>query len=190
MKLYPENLYHIYNRGNNRQKIFFTRKNYLYFLNKVKDELKPFSDIVCYCLMPNHFHFMVSTFSNFDQEQFSNGFRILLSSYTNAINIQEKRVGSLFQQNSKAKCLTDKNRQGNYGLLCFNYIHQNPVISKLVDKMEDWEFSSFKDYMGFRSGTLCNKVLAYELVGMPGSKEEFYKISYDLLDTKKLSNIF
>lgn len=124
MKLYPNNLYHIYNRGNNKQKIFFTKNNYHFFLQKMKIELKPFSDIICYCLMPNHFHFLISTYNNFDPLQLSNGFKTLLSSYTKAINLQEKRSGSLFQQNSKAKCLTalTNRKTNNYGLVCFNYI--------------------------------------------------------------------
>lgn len=39
------NLYHIYNQGNNRQKIFYVRDNYLFFLNKVKRHVLPYSDI-------------------------------------------------------------------------------------------------------------------------------------------------
>ena len=53
------NLYHIYNQGNNRQKIFFSRENYLFFLNKIKNHILPHADIVAWCLMPNHFHLMV-----------------------------------------------------------------------------------------------------------------------------------
>lgn len=192
MKLYPNNIYHIYNRGNNKQKIFFSNKNYLFFLQKIRTELKPYSDIICYCLMPNHFHFMVSTYNKFDEEKFSTGFKILLSSYTKAINIQENRSGSLFQQNSKAKCLTalTNYKSNNYGLVCFNYIHQNPVNAGLVSKMEDWEYSSFRDYAGMRNGTLCYKELAYDQIGIPDSNEEFYKLSNNLLDCKKLHNIF
>ena len=52
-------LYHIYNQGNNRQKIFLNRDNYLFFLSKMRKHLLPFCDIVAYCLMPNHFHWMV-----------------------------------------------------------------------------------------------------------------------------------
>ncbi len=141
--------------------------------------------------MPNHFHFMVSTFNNFDEEKFSTGFRVLLSSYTKAINLQEKRVGSLFQQNSKAKCLAalTNYKSNNYGLVCFNYIHQNPVNAGLVKCMEDWEYSSFKDYAGMRKGTLCNKEVAYDLIGISKSKENFYKLSNELLDSRKLQNI-
>jgi putative transposase len=52
-------LYHIYNQGNNRQRIFFSRENYLFFLDKVKKHVLPYADILAWCLMPNHFHFMV-----------------------------------------------------------------------------------------------------------------------------------
>ncbi len=52
-------IYHIYNQGNNRQKIFFNRENYLFFLKKIKTYILPYSDIFAWCLMPNHFHLMV-----------------------------------------------------------------------------------------------------------------------------------
>ncbi|MFA5330111.1 MAG: hypothetical protein WC384_20120 [Prolixibacteraceae bacterium] len=53
------NLYHIYNQGNNRQRIFYLRDNYLFFLNKLKRHVLPYSDILAWCLMPNHFHLLV-----------------------------------------------------------------------------------------------------------------------------------
>ena len=53
------NLYHIYNQGNNRQQLFFSRENYLFFLKKIKKHILPHADILAWCLMPNHFHLMV-----------------------------------------------------------------------------------------------------------------------------------
>ena len=53
------NLYYIYNQGNNKQKIFYNRDNYFFFLRKLKDYILPFADILAWCLMPNHFHLMV-----------------------------------------------------------------------------------------------------------------------------------
>lgn len=155
-------------------------------------EIKSHADIISYCLMPNHFHILISTFNEFEQEKFSNGFKTLLSSYTKAINLQEKRVGSLFQQNSKAKCLTalTNYKNNNYGLICFNYIHQNPVNASLVKKVEDWEYSSFKDYAGIRNGTMCNKNIAYEIVGIQKIVKEFIKVSNELLDARKIKCIF
>ncbi|WP_346861929.1 hypothetical protein [uncultured Draconibacterium sp.] len=59
MQFEPNNIYHIYNRGNNSQRIFFIRDNYLFFLKKLQTYITPFADILAWCLMPNHFHLMV-----------------------------------------------------------------------------------------------------------------------------------
>lgn len=52
-------LYHIFNQGNNREKIFLSRDNYLFFLNKIKTHILPHADVLAWCLMPNHFHLMI-----------------------------------------------------------------------------------------------------------------------------------
>jgi len=52
-------LYHIYNQGNNRNPIFFSRANYIFFLDKIKRYIRPYADVIAWCLMPNHFHLMV-----------------------------------------------------------------------------------------------------------------------------------
>ncbi len=52
-------LYHIFNQGNNREKIFLSRENYIFFLNKVKAHILPHADVLAWCLMPNHFHLMI-----------------------------------------------------------------------------------------------------------------------------------
>ena len=59
MQFEKGDIYHIYNQGNNRQKVFFNRENYLFFLRKMKNYILPYDDIITWCLMPNHFHFMV-----------------------------------------------------------------------------------------------------------------------------------
>jgi len=59
MEFEPGHLYHVYNRGNNSQKIFFTPANYLFFLNKIKTNILPHADILAWCLMPSHFHLMI-----------------------------------------------------------------------------------------------------------------------------------
>ena len=64
MDLQPGYFYHIYNRGNNSQKIFYKRENYLFFLNKIKEHLSPFVSIIAWCLMPNHFHLVVFVHKN------------------------------------------------------------------------------------------------------------------------------
>ncbi len=111
---------------------------------------------------------------------------MLLSSYTQAINKQNKTTGSLFQQNTKAKAIAKGSNQ--YDLLCFHYIHQNPMKANLVEKMEDWEYSSFRDYCAFRKGTLCNQEMAIKLLEI--NKETFYKDSYRIINEDEMKNIF
>ena len=98
MRFYPNSLYHIYNRGNNKQVIFPMERNYDYFLKKLAVELKDLCDVLAYCLMPNHFHFLINTneqsmftktIGSIEKNVISEGLRTLLSSYTQAINKQE-----------------------------------------------------------------------------------------------------
>ena len=56
MHFYPDQIFHIYNQGNNRRRIFFTDENYRFFLWKMRAYLLPFGDFISWCLMPNHFH--------------------------------------------------------------------------------------------------------------------------------------
>ena len=90
MKLTEPGIYHIYNRGNNQQTIFFSDENYFYFLRKCHRYLKPVSDILAWCLMPNHFHFLIAVTEKsltplksggIFMPALTNGFRLLQSSY-------------------------------------------------------------------------------------------------------------
>ena len=58
MNFYPQQLFHIYNQGNNRQQVFFTAEHYEFFLWKMRAHLLPFGELVAWCLMPNHFHWL------------------------------------------------------------------------------------------------------------------------------------
>ena len=58
MQFYENQLFHIYNQGNNKRKIFFTDENHLFFLWKMRAYLPPFGDLVAWTLMPNHFHWL------------------------------------------------------------------------------------------------------------------------------------
>lgn len=150
-----DSFFHVFNRGINKQKIFFNEENYHYFCNKIEKHLAPHCDILAYCLMPNHFHLLIST--NENAHEVSNGLRTLLSSYTRGINQQEKRVGSLFQQNTKKKIIkVDDN--GSYLKRVFDYIHNNPVNAKLCISAEDWSFSSYNEYTRKRYANyrVCN----------------------------------
>ena len=184
-----QGFYHIYNRGNNKQNIFFNRNNYIFFLDKIKKHVNPHLDILAFCLMPNHFHILAYN-QQLENPSFSKDLGIMLRSYTRAINKQENRVGSLFQQNSKVKLMKPealnpeikwKNINDDYPLICFHYIHQNPLKSKLVKEFHEWEFSSYLDYAGFRNRSLCNKEMAYDLLGIPKDQKAFMELSNALI---------
>lgn len=117
-------IYHIYNQGNNHQKIFFNRENYLFFLRKIKIHITPYADIIAWCLMPNHFHLMVlvnktelpeqvesrgATLSRTPTDEkrmsFNHSIGVMLASYTRAVNKQQNTSGTLFRQKTKAECV-------------------------------------------------------------------------------------
>ena len=194
MEFFKNELYHIYNRGNNQQKIFFKPDNYIFFLKKVRRYILPYCDILSYSLMPNHFHFLIhsdertiatKTIRNQTKNVLSEGIRLLLRSYAQAINKQNQFSGSLFQQNTKAKPIVKGSR--NYDLTVFHYIHQNAYRAKLVEKMEDWEYSSFIDYCSKRNGNLCNKALTIKLLGL--NMKTFYEDSYRQIGYDDINNI-
>lgn len=120
MQFEQGHLYHIYNQGNNRQQIFFERDNYLFFLKKMREYLLPYGELLAYCLMPNHFHWMIEvksvaldithgvTLSHpvSKQRTLNDSIAILLRSYTRAINKQQNRSGNLFREATKAECIT------------------------------------------------------------------------------------
>lgn len=198
MKLVENQIFHIYNRGNNQQPIFFSHENYLFFLRKIRAHLLPTCDLLAYCLMPNHFHLLIKTDSRTIAEVAKNnrgialtafgiGMRILLSSYTQAIQKQEHFTGSLFQQKTKAKQVSSDWSWQDYTLLCFRYILQNPVRANLVQHPIDWPYSNCKDLLGLRKGTLCNTTLIgqelalhlndiEDLLEMPIKAEEMRKV--------------
>ena len=155
--------YHVYNRGNNRQRIFFERENYLFFLRRVRErlmgdcdpagvlnsgspEIRQFCTIVAYCLMPNHYHLLVCP----TDDHFSRHMQRFSISYTKAINKRYDRVGALFQGQFQPLHV-DRNE---YLLHLSRYIHLNPVQAGLVRQAQDWEFSSYREYAGLRQGIL------------------------------------
>ena len=155
MRFIENEVYHLYNRGNNKQPIFFIPSNYNYFLSRLKNEWKPHCEILAYCLMPNHFHLMLQANEKSCKEIPSYGGKpmqilarkigLILSSYAQYINRQNKTTGSLFQQKTKAKCISAaENGQTTLGcgptasttssiINCIHYIHQNPWRAKLVN---------------------------------------------------------
>jgi len=170
------NLYHIYNQGNNKLNVFHEQEEYIFFLQLIRKNLIPYTDLLAYCLMPNHFHLMINADKRCKNlikqgslfiDPITNSFRKTLSSYTHVKNVKSGNSGSLFRQKTKAKSLSEMDmmpddmlHKNDYYQNCIYYIHQNPLKAGLVSKLIDWPYSSYLDYAGLRSGTLCNKWLA------------------------------
>jgi putative transposase len=181
--------YHIYNRGNNQQKIFFRESNYRYFLKKITMGITPYCEILTYCLMPNHFHLEIYVKTDVDPTKLNTAIGIVLRSYTRAIQNQENFKGSLFQQKTKAKQLdlSQSMETINQLAICMHYIHQNPYKAGLVNRMEDWLYSSFREYIGLQSSTVCNIQLGFEVTGIIPA--EFMRDSYSVIPDNYLGDI-
>jgi putative transposase len=169
-KLQPESFYHVYNRANGNERLYNTDENYMFFLKKYIEYISSIANTFSYCLMPNHFHFLIqikteselnalfnqrdlSTPSIEDLERFlSKQFSNFFSCYTQAYNKQQKRKGSLFMKNFKRKHITDK----SYLLKLVHYIHHNPIEADLCENPSDWKFSSYNSILSNKE-TLINR---------------------------------
>jgi putative transposase len=117
-----------------------------------------------------------------------------LSSYTQAINIQNNTTGNLFQKKTKAKCLSEKSivempyTIKDYLTNCFFYIHNNPLKANLIENLTQWPYSSWPDYYGFRNGSLCNKKKAMRQIGF--SENDFKNTIYQAPDKKIIPSLW
>ena len=184
-------IFHIYNRGNNKEKIFFDEQDYRAFffrfglcLGFTEEELKkekltslPYSriritetnknhfNLHSFCLMPNHFHLLIEQIGDIP---ISNLMSKLCTSYSKYINKKHKRIGHIFQDQFKAVLIKD-----NPQLMWTSaYIHMNPIKDKLVKNPEDYKWSSYQDFALNRNLPIINKELLIETFG---NQENFIK---------------
>jgi len=197
--------YHIYNRGNNKETIFYNDENNKYFLNNFDYYLSKYLDLLAYCLLPNHFHFLVkvkdndaiahrhgiekSFKGNFNDSIASSDaidslhqliteqFRRFFLGYSQAINKQQNRTGSLFQKHFKRK-LIDKE---NYLSRIIYYIHLNPIHHKITNNYKDYRWSSYKSIMSSKS----TKIKRQDVLNLFRSKLEFDKMHEMQFDNLK-----
>ena len=148
--------YHVYNRGNRKQQIFLQDRDYERFLEKVLEYKKKYPvKIVAYCLMPNHFHFLIQQLSPNALSRFLSN---LCNSHSRYFNVKYKTVGSLYQGRFKAK----KVDKDEYLVHLSRYIHLNPVdlfsyLGKGVsDQLQLYRWSSLPLYLFGSSNELVN----------------------------------
>ncbi len=157
IKLIQGEYYHFYNRGNNREGIFYEKANYAFFIRRIREYLLPSANVIAYCLMPSHYHIIAQV----KGDEVSRSMQKLSISYTKTVNKTYHRSGSLFEGTFKNIHINKE----NYLLHLSRYIHLNPVNAGLVAKPEDWEFSSYRDFIGMRKGSLPNPEIVFRLVG-------------------------
>jgi putative transposase len=161
-------IYHIYNRGNNGGNLFMGEDNYLYFLRLFEKYLIQIFDTYCYCLLTNHFHFLIrvkdemeipedfkvkilstktsKVLETFEVSSCPNSFDIwrplsnFFNAYSKAINKRFMRTGSLFQYKFKRKEITSEKYLNNLVL----YIHANSEKHWYINDFRTYKYSSYQ----------------------------------------------
>lgn len=185
-------LYHIFNRGVAKMPIFNNSYDHNRFIKTVLyysvDDLKPkFSiftpttrrlnterkivNFVCYCFMPNHFHFLLQQVKEGGITEFMSK---ISNSYTKYFNTKNKRVGPLLQGEFKAVHI-EKDEQL---LHVSRYIHLNPLVGYLTKDLKAYRWSSYLEYLNLTDNTICSKELVLDQFNSPNAYKQF------LLDQK------
>jgi len=162
-----EEYYHIYNRGVDKRKIFMRRGHYIRFAETLHNLLTTGNaspkilssqslafnkklSFISYCLMPNHYHFLVK---QLEDNAISNFMHNLNTSYTKYFNLNNQRTGRLFEYTFKAVHVESEEQL----LHVSRYIHLNPIIANLVTNPNKYSWSSYPDFIGIRNGILCER---------------------------------
>jgi putative transposase len=169
--------YHIYNRGAGRHDLFIEEDNYLYVLRRTKKYIGEFHlTIIAYCLMPNHYHFLVRQDGETPAGELP---KRVFGGYSRAVNKRYGWSGTLFEGRFKAKAVT---ADAHLIHLC-RYIHANPAKDGLVDHLEEWPYSNYLEWVGRRSGALVDRQFVRKMFGDPAR----YKASVlDYLQSRRL----
>lgn len=168
--------YHVFNHAVGSDNLFRNDENFRYFLRKYAEYTADVLETYAYCLMPNHFHFLVrvknieqlATHPKFKQnthelvmQQFSN----FLNSYAKAYNIRYERKGALFLDFTKRVAV----QNDAYFSALVNYIHQNPVHHGFCQKIQDWEYSSYASFLSDKP----TKLMREEVLNWFGNTTHF-----------------
>ncbi len=183
---------HIYNRGVGKGDIFKDQRDYAFFVSLLKQNLFPdeltrwfrqalppnsFS-LICYCLMPNHFHLLLRQDSELPLSKLM---LRLCTAYSIYFNKKYKRVGHVFQGRYKQAVIED-----NYYLIWISaYIHQNPTVAGLVRRPEDYQWSSYDEYIRKIGDGICGKSIVSDQFKDINEYKKFVDESFKLIKRKK-----
>ena len=154
-------IYHIVLRGINKQRIFEDDEDSLYFLEK----LKTYKDITgyeiyAYCLMSNHVHLLMKE----GEEPLSTAFRRIGASYVYWYNWKYSRVGHLFQDRFRSEPV----EKDEYFLTVMRYIHQNPLKAGIAKEMQEYPWSSYREYS--QKPVICNTEFVFNMFSVDPDK--------------------
>ena len=196
--LIPGRYYHIFNRGTNGEVLFKDQKYYSEFLQLYSKYIIPVADTLAYCLMSNHFHFLVRTkdendiltfeeLSMFEKSKSgehsskkpkaSRQLSHLFNSYSKIINDAYQRTGSLFEHPFERRLIENE----NYLLTCILYIHNNPVKHGFVKSVEDYKWSSYNDLISDKA-TLLEREFVLNLFGDKDNFIRYHGINMEGLE--------
>lgn len=174
-KLHPGALYHIYNRGNNKEILFKEGVNYHYFLKLWKKYIHPVAETFCYILLSNHFHFFIRirTYRVVNGNEMeplqdlivSRSFSNLFNAYAKAINKKYKRTGSLFQERFRRKLVDDD----AYFTSLIGYILTNAQKHGFCNSVEAYPHSAYHALVSDKPTNLLRE----ELLAWFGGREAF-----------------
>ncbi|MFH1910058.1 MAG: transposase, partial [bacterium] len=155
--LLSQSYYHVMTRGNNKNVVFRASEDFQYYLDLIfryKSE-HPF-DLYHYCLMPSHTHFQIKT------TRIASDFSVFMKkinlAYFHYYRKQYGWVGHFWQDRFKSQAIG----KDDYFLQCGKYIELNPVRKRLVQKIEQWPYSSSKFYSEGRPDGLITPDFLYE----------------------------
>jgi putative transposase len=177
----PGYYYHIYIRGINRKPIFIEEEHYLKFLTLCKKYLSDTSDVLAYCLLPNHFHMLVYIKDHPDrvlelcQGNSSLSLSHLFNSYAQWLNKKTGRTGGLFQRPFKRIRITDE----EYLKKLIYYIHRNPLHHRQCEKPEDYRFSSYRSIFS-NQNTLFKRHQVLEWFGGRTNFIDYHKMQFEI----------
>ena len=178
--------YHIFNRGNNRENLFYEGQNYRYFMKLYARYIELVADTYAYCLLRNHFHILVRIKSE-DEIKLSHGdthtfkdlnpsqqFSSLFNAYAKAINKTYHRTGSLFINPFGRIQITSD----SHFIYLIAYIHLNPQKHGFVKDFYTWPYSSYQAfYKGKITRLKSDDVMAW--FGGRSQFEEFHHANVD-----------
>ncbi len=163
-------VYHIINRGNDRQEIFKDSRHYEKFISILEENAERFEiKVYGYVLMSNHFHLLVEI----TEENLSRFMHAITSGYATYFSKANQSSGPVFQGRYKS-IIIDKD---NYLLELSRYIHLNPYRAGMEKKIGEYRWSSLTDYVSGKKGNkwLCKKAVLKYFKGSDSAKRELYK---------------